>query len=68
MSDFGFMAGVACIIFALLFPLAYCTAKNGGPVTPRDLELACINGRGEWKAEGAFSAYTCHWPKPEAAK
>jgi len=61
MSDFSFLAGLACIIFAFTGPLAYCTVQRGKPTSGNDLHLACINAKGEWKSEGG--GYTCIFPK-----
>jgi hypothetical protein len=64
--DFQALAGVALIVLALTGPLAYCTAKTGGPTDNNSLHLACINAKGEWKkAGGAFSDYTCIFPKTQ---
>jgi len=64
-TDFQALAGVALIVFAICAPLAYCTAQRGGPTTAKDLHLACINARGEWKAEG-WGPYTCVYPKTQS--
>jgi len=62
MSDFGLLAGVALIVFAVVAPLSYCTVQRDGPTSVNDLHLACINAKGEWKADG-WGPYVCHFPK-----
>lgn len=62
-SDFGFLAGVALIIFAVCAPISYCAVQRGGSTSVNDLHLACINAKGEWRQNGWLSAATCHYPE-----
>jgi len=63
--DFQALAGIALIVLAVCGPLAYCTAQRGGPTSVNDLHLACINAKGEWKADGTFSPHVCVFPKSQ---
>lgn len=59
-------AGFALIIFALVAPMAYCTAvTEDGRVRPNDLLLACINAKGEWKKESWSAPYVCVFQKSQ---
>jgi hypothetical protein len=64
MAEFSRLAGIALIALAVCGPLAYCVAHiDASRVTGNDLALACIQAKGEWKAEG-WKSPTCVFPKP----
>lgn len=64
-NDFQGLVGIALIIFAICAPISYCTVQRGGPTSANDLQLACINAKGEWKSESTFSPYVCVFPKSQ---
>ena len=55
MHNFFDPARIALLMFAILAPLAYCSAQN--EQSAASLERACIEARGEWMG-------FCKFPKP----
>lgn len=67
MAEFWRLAGIALIIFAVCGPLTYCAVHIQGRVTMADLQLACLNARGQWKADGWASTCAFEQGRPEAS-
>ena len=61
MDEFLRCAGIAVILVALLGPITHCAykEKTARTIAQKDLRVACIKAKGEWRKHDTFSPYTC---------